>query len=71
MADQNTGNNNQTQAPDQGERIFSQLEKANEKAASLHKELDQLKNANAVNQVRAKISKETGVPAELLTGDEL
>ena len=32
-------------------------------------ELDALKAANALRDLRAKVSKDTGVPAELLTGD--
>lgn len=40
-----------------------------EKAAALQKELDELKAANTLRDLRARISKETGVPASLLTGD--
>lgn len=47
----------------------SELQKANEKAAALQKELDGLKKAEAVRNIREKISKETGVPSTLLTGD--
>ena len=39
-----------------------------EKAAALQKELDELKAANTLRDLRARISKETGVPADLLTG---
>ena len=38
-----------------------------EKAAALQKELDELKAANTLRDLRARISKETGVPADLLT----
>ncbi|MBR3272600.1 MAG: hypothetical protein IKF98_01660 [Clostridia bacterium] len=38
-----------------------------EKAAALQKELDELKAANTLRDLRARISKETGVPASLLT----
>ena len=40
-----------------------------EKLAAVQKELAELKAANAVRDLRAKISKDTGVPADLLTGD--
>ena len=45
----------------------TELQKANERAAKLQKELDDLKQAETVRQVRAKVSKETGVPETLLT----
>ena len=45
----------------------SELEKANERAAALQKELDDLKQAAAVRTIREQVSKDTGVPAELLT----
>lgn len=45
----------------------SELEKANERAAVLQKELDDLKQAAAVRTIREQVSKDTGVPAELLT----
>lgn len=48
----------------------SDLQKANERADNLQKQLDALKNANTISQTRAKVSKETGVPAELLTGED-
>lgn len=46
----------------------SELQKANEKAAALQKELDELKQAAAVKAIREKVSKDTGVPTDLLTG---
>lgn len=45
----------------------TELQKATEKAASLQKELDGLKQAETVRQIRAKVSQETGVPETLLT----
>lgn len=45
----------------------SELQKANERADALQARLDKLNKANAVKEVRGKISKEMGVPAELLT----
>lgn len=55
---------------DEGEEARkTELQKANEKIATLQKELDGLKKAEKVRQVRTKVSEETGVPAELLTGE--
>lgn len=47
----------------------TELQKANERTAALQKELDALKSANILRDLRQKVSKETGVPAELLSGD--
>ena len=47
----------------------SELEKANERAASLEAELASLKKSNEVRELRDKVAKETGVPANLLTAD--
>lgn len=47
----------------------TELQKANEKAAALQQQLDQLIRANTLRELRAKVSTETGVPAELLNGD--
>lgn len=47
----------------------SELDKANEKAEKLQKELDSIKKAETIRTVRDKVAKETGVPAELLNGD--
>lgn len=44
------------------------LEKANERAEKLQKELDSLKSAETVRQIREKVSADTKVPVELLTG---
>ena len=40
-----------------------------DKLKSVTAELEGLKQANALRDLRAAVSKETGVPAELLTGD--
>ena len=45
----------------------TELQKATDKAAKLQKELDDLKQAETVRQIRAKVSGETGVPETLLT----
>ncbi|MCD7856914.1 MAG: hypothetical protein LUG55_03790 [Clostridiales bacterium] len=37
---------------------------------SLQAELNQLKTTNSINQMRSAVSKETGVPVELLVGDD-
>lgn len=47
----------------------TELQKATEKAASLQQQLDVLKSANTVRNIRAKVAKSTGVPEELLHGD--
>ena len=46
----------------------SELQKAVEKAEALQKKYDELKRANDVQTIRAKVSQDTGVPAELLSG---
>ena len=47
----------------------TELQKANERADGLEKELNELKKANAVRDIRLKVSSETGVPLELLTAE--
>ena len=47
----------------------TELEKANERVASLETELNGLKKSNEVREVREKVAKETGVPSNLLTAD--
>lgn len=47
----------------------SELQKAQEKANALQAKLDALVKANSVNEIRAKVAQETGVPANLLSGD--
>ena len=47
----------------------SELQKAVEKAEALQKKYDELKRANDVQTIRVKVSQDTGVPAELLSGD--
>ena len=46
----------------------TELQKITEKAEKLQKELDSMKQAESVRGIRDKIAKETGVPAELLSG---
>ena len=45
------------------------LQKAQEKAARLQTQLDALTKANDLREMRAKVSKDTGVPEELLSGE--
>ncbi len=47
----------------------SELQKATERADALEKQLADIMKANEVRDIRSKISKETGVPFELLTAD--
>ena len=46
----------------------TELQKANERADGLQKELDELKAAQTLREIRDKVSSETGIPANLLTG---
>lgn len=47
----------------------SELQKATEKVEALQRELDGLKQADAVRQIREEVSKEAGIPINLLTAD--
>ena len=47
----------------------SELQKANDKAAALKTELEALKKANQLRELRASVAKEKGVPEALLTGE--
>lgn len=46
----------------------SELEKANEEVEKLKKQLDEIKTAETVREIRENVAKETGIPAHLLTG---
>ena len=46
----------------------TELEKAQERANKLQSELDGIKAAEKLRKMRDEVSKQTGVPAELLTG---
>lgn len=48
----------------------SELQKAIERGDALQTELDTLKSANAIRDMRTKIADETGVPAYLLTATD-
>lgn len=47
----------------------SELQKATEKAQALEAELNNMKKAESLRTIRAKVSEETGVPATLLTAE--
>jgi len=47
----------------------SELQKAMERASNLEAELNGLKKSEEVRQMRETVAKETGIPANLLTGD--
>ena len=47
----------------------TELEKANEEVEKLRKQLDEIKTAETVREVRENVAKETGIPAHLLTGE--
>lgn len=48
----------------------SDLEKAVEKITSLQEQLNNLTRSNTLRDIREKVSKETKVPASLLTGED-
>ena len=47
----------------------SELQKVTEKAEALQKQVDSMTKAEEVRNIRAEVSKETGIPATLLTAD--
>lgn len=47
----------------------SELQKANERAAALKTELEGLKKANQLRELRANVAREKSVPEALLTGE--
>jgi hypothetical protein len=51
------------------EAAKSELQKAIEKAEAAEAELNNIKQANALREMREKVASETGVPASLLTAD--
>ena len=50
------------------EQNKSELQKANDKAEALQKEIDSMKKADEIRKVREEVSKELGVPTNLLNG---
>lgn len=48
----------------------SELQKATERAEDLQKEVDKMKRDKKLHEIRAKVAKETGVPENLLTGED-
>ena len=51
------------------EESKTELQKATERADALQKQVDTMLKADSVRKIREKVSKELGVPAELLTGE--
>lgn len=51
------------------EAAKSELQKAQERASSLEAELTGLKKANEIREARENVARESGVPANLLTGN--
>lgn len=47
----------------------SELQKATERAEALQAKVDSMTKAEEVRNIRAEVSKETGIPASLLTAD--
>ena len=47
----------------------SELQKAQDKAAKLQSELDGMKKADGIRQIREKVSNATGVPVSLITAE--
>lgn len=47
----------------------TELQKATERAESLQKELNSMKQAEEVRKIREKVSMESGIPVNLLTGN--
>lgn len=54
----------------QQEANKTELQKAQDRADALEKELSGLKAQEKVREIRTKVSSETGVPSELLTGSD-
>lgn len=47
----------------------TELQKATDKAKELQRQLDDIKKADSIRVMRASVAKDSGVPAELLTGN--
>lgn len=47
----------------------TELQKAQEKASRLQTQLDALTKANGLREMREKVSRDTGVPADLISGE--
>lgn len=53
----------------QQETAKTELQKAQEKSAKLQAQLDSMKKAGEIRDIRDKVSRDTGVPVELLSGE--
>lgn len=47
----------------------TELQKATDRAEKLQKELEGMKHAESIRNIRTKVAEESGVPANLLTGE--
>ena len=47
----------------------TELQKMTERAEALQTELDSMKKAEAIREIKIKVATETGIPAHLLTGE--
>ena len=47
----------------------TELQKVTERAEALQTELDSMKKAEAIREIKTKVATETGIPAHLLTGE--
>lgn len=54
----------------QQEASKSELQKAQEKSAKLQAKIDSMEKQEKVRQIRSKAAKDSGVPEELLTGED-
>lgn len=50
------------------EESKSEIQKMTEKAEKLQREIDAMKQAESIRDIRAKVAKETGIPENLLSG---
>lgn len=48
----------------------TEIQKAQEKAEKLQKKLEGMEKAGKIRDIRDKVSRDTGVPADLLTGED-
>ena len=54
----------------QQEESKTELQKAQEKSAKLQEKVDRMEKAGKIRDIRDKVSHDTGVPVELLTGED-
>lgn len=71
FADYETLKNKAAKFDELEEKNKTDLQKANDKAAELQKELEKLVTANKLRDIRETVAKKTGVPVDLITADTL